>query len=1006
MNEDDDDNFAQTFRVNCNELNTISQMNSFFTDSNGHDSLKVFHSNIRSYSKHFDELLVYINNFPQLDILVCSECWLRVGEEGASLEGYDVVTTDRRRNRADGTVVHYSKRLNASTSQISLGDVYGVKLNFNYLNKNFTIVAMYRTFDSDLEQFLDDLETFCSNLSKNEICLFVGDLNICLFSHDPLTDRYLNIMTEAGLVQCIDKPTRVTDETSSCLDHIFLRYNDMSNVQSAVFQTAVTDHYSTALTISTMLPASCLPMNTQNTPEQHYIDHTLLTNKLVHSNWDPILDCQDADLCSVELTNVVKNAINESKKPMQFKNTRFKKLKPWISNDLIHLIRNRDKLSKRLKKRPFDRALRHEYCILRQNASNSLKYAKRQYYREKLNQANNNAKLFWSVINDLAGRSKPRDSFNIGKFLLGSPKITPLLCKEVANDFNSFFASVGSELASVINSSGPQVLNDSDYALHSVFTLRTVTEQDVIRHVMSLRGGSSPGLDGVPASVLKNNLHILSKPLLHLVNLSLSKGIFPSNLKTARVCPLYKASDYTDKNNFRPISLLSVFSKIIEKIVKEQLVLYLKQYDILVNCQYGFREGKNISDALFDVNKEINEALSLNLRIMLILLDLKKAFDSVCRKRLLSKLEAIGVRGNALSFFKSYLSDRFQCVSLCGVNSDTLPVEYGVVQGSTLGPILFLIYINNISKLTLNCKLFLFADDTLLLLTGKNWQEVRLKALSDLFVLKRWFDNNLLSLNISKTKFLPISLSSATDYQIQDLVIHNCSDVLSTTCSCEAIDKVYFYKYLGVIFDCRMKWSEHIIYLKKKIRKYIYAFRQLSYILNQKEIKLAYYAYVQSLLSYGIIAWGGSFKTIIKPVVVVQKAILKTGFKKNKRYPTNLLFQETETLSVRHLFIKQLLDHMYKNFDAIFTPIQHSYNTRYARNVGVSHIQLVKSYSITNPFYIAQSLYRNICTLFPHSSFFYAISFPTFQKLVKQWLKTLSVEEADAIILTDYRQRT
>ena len=229
-------------------------------------------------------------------------------------------------------------------------------------------------------------------------------------------------------------------------------------------------------------------------------------------------------------------------------------------------------------------------------------------------------------------------------------------------------------------------------------------------------------------------------------------------------------------------------------------------------------------------------------------------------------------------------------------------------------------------------------------------------------IIKKWLDQNILSLNISKTKYMPLSLSQQSDYALQDVVIHSCGDHQSNTCNCKTIDNVPYYKYLGVIFDFRLKWSEHIEFLKKNIRKYLFAFKQLRAVLKDNEIKLTYFAYVQSVISFGIIAWGAAYKTTLNPLLIAQKSILKVAFNKPIRYPTDSLFSDTSILSIRHLFIKNLLIHIHKNFNHMFTSTTHTYNTRYSINTGINAMQLVKAYSATNPAYVANVLFRNIIT--------------------------------------------
>jgi len=290
----------------------------------------------------------------------------------------------------------------------------------------------------------------------------------------------------------------------------------------------------------------------------------------------------------------------------------------------------------------------------------------------------------------------------------------------VAEEFNKYFSRVGENLASALDSSGEPVVNDEAYATQTVFTLHTVTEEELLKYVTSLRGGSAPGFDCISADFLKQHFNVLKIPLLHIVNTSLRTGEFPDAFKVAKVIPIYKGNDITNVANFRPISLLSVFTKVLEKIVKDQLSVYLETNNILTSCQYGFRKNKNITEAFFKLNKLINSAITSGKKLLITFFDLAKAFDSIKRSLLLKKLKLIGIKGVTLNWFKIYLSNRKQFVSINGMNSDQESVNYGVIQGSTLGPLLFLIYINNLSKIPISGDMFLFADDAAICFQGND----------------------------------------------------------------------------------------------------------------------------------------------------------------------------------------------------------------------------------------------------------------------------------------------
>lgn len=619
----------------------------------------------------------------------------------------------------------------------------------------------------------------------------------------------------------------------------------------------------------------------------------------------------------------------------------------------------------------------------------------------KLQNSVSDPKNFWRTINELAGRKTKKDIFPLEQYI-GDRNLSRDLDvrKQIANEFNIYFSQVGNNLAQAINTSGPKVVNDADYTVNSTFTLSTVTEHDLLRHIHSLRGGSAPGHDCISASFLKAHANVLLKPLLHVINISLQTGEFPEPFKIAKVIPIYKSNDITEKSNFRPISLLSTLTKVIEKIVKEQFILYLDTNDIIVSNQYGFRKSKNISDALFHLNRDINSSITNNHRCLIVFLDLAKAFDTVDRSILISKMEHIGVTGNALNWMKSYFDSRQQFVNINGVNSDQLPVDYGVIQGSTLGPLLFLIYINNISRIRISGKLYLFADDSAILFEGKNWREVFDKTANDLAVLKTWFDQNVLTLNVTKTKYMPIYLRNRNDMMDLTLKLHTCGNTRNINCRCQAIGQVDEYKYLGVMFDSKMTWERHIKYLNSKLRKMTYAFKQLGEILDTREIKMAYHAYVQSVLESGIIAWGGTYKTNLQPLLITQKAVLKASLGKGRRYPTDLIFSDLKVLDIRQLYVRVLLTYLYKNADNVFDTITHNYCTRSAENIGIRTPRISRIYSTTNSYVIANYLYHNIPQYLRLTNNY---TLPNYKVELTKWLLALGRDNTELLITSNYR---
>lgn len=730
-----------------------------------------------------------------------------------------------------------------------------------------------------------------------------------------------------------------------------------------------------------------------------FIDIAVLDELIRSQSWSEVLAQQDVNTSCDLLMNTL-----ESLKKLATKNvkqtTRYKKIKPWITLELIKGIRKRDKLSKLLKHQPFNGNLRNYYNSFRNQLAKSIKKVKVEYYKKQISQSNGNPKEFWNIIKEFSGvNSKPKNSFPIKNFLCRSD-MTDGAVRGVANSFNNYFSQVGHKLASELPPPvGPAVVDDNAHRVEHVMRLEPVTEDQVRRCVQEMRGGSAPGIDNFSTLTLKRNLNFIILPLTHIINLSIKFGVFPLNFKTAKVVPLYKSNDKSSFNSYRPISLLCVLSKVLEKCVKLQLQQFLENNHILAPCQFGFRKGKNSSDALFLLNKFLMESINKNRKSIILFIDLAKAFDSLDKSILFHKLECVGVRNTALKWFKSYLSDRKQIVSICGQTSDTLNVDYGVVQGSTLGPILFLIYINNIDKLNISGRIFLFADDTAVVFEGNTWEEVYRNATHDLQIIKSWFDQNVLTMNVNKTQYLPIALRTVAEPPADlKLVLHTCGNSDSNNCNCHSIERVDQYKYLGVILDSKLRYENHINYLKNKLRKVIFPFILLSQILNEKEIKMVYCAFVQSVIQYGIIAYGGTHRTILEPLSVVQKSIIKAGFQKSKQYPSEMLFRETSIFTVRQLYIKTLLIYTFLNNDLIITPIAHNYPTRNALNIGSQAPRAIKSTNFTNSYFIANILYQNI----PQEIRDCEGSKIVFKRLVNSWLLETGSEHAEALITSIY----
>ena len=379
---------------------------------------------------------------------------------------------------------------------------------------------------------------------------------------------------------------------------------------------------------------------------------------------------------------------------------------------------------------------------------------------------------------------------------------------EISNILNKHFASVGPQLASKIPHSPIHFSRylPKDSSPSSSFAFNAVLLCEVEAEINSLPPNKALGLYSCPVRILKDASQTLSKPLAILLNKSVQSGIYPSKLKHAKIIPVFKNEDESDPNNYRPISLLSVFNRIFEKLMYKRLQSFIDKYDILSKSQYGFRENCSTQDALIDIVNKIQLNFDKKLCSCGIFIDLKKAFDTVDHDILLYKLEHYGIRGIANSWICSYLKNRRQTVQVGPYISKTEVSSCGVPQGSVLGPLLFLLYINDISYSSNQLNFFLFADDTNLLYADKNLRSLEVTVNKELASVCNWLMANKLSLNTKKSNFVIFR-----PYQ-KRMNFHVTIKLFDDKNSSILLERKDYVKYLGVLIDSILSWRQHILF--------------------------------------------------------------------------------------------------------------------------------------------------------------------------------------------------
>ena len=502
--------------------------------------------------------------------------------------------------------------------------------------------------------------------------------------------------------------------------------------------------------------------------------------------------------------------------------------------------------------------------------------------------------------------------------------------QQIADGLNDFFVNIGPNLASKIPFTPKNVsdfLTSVPSPMNSLF-LTPTDEEEVVDICSSFKTGTSSGFDDIKPHIVKTICNHIKKPLSHIINLSISSGIVPDELKVARVVPIHKSDDATLCNNYRPISVLPVFSKMFEKIIHKRLYDFLERHNLLHNCQIGFRKKLSSYMALLNTYDKIAADLDKGLHTMGIFLDLSKAFDTINHDILLAKLHHYGVRGSAFEWFKIYLSHRSQYVCFNNHKSSYRNISCGVPQGSVLGPLLFIIFLNDIAFSSDKLTFVTYADDTNVIVSHANLPDLITTVNRELDNMSLWFKANKLSLNIDKTNYI-IFKNRHSNRVYNDLNI--CIDGIE-------ISRVSYTKFLGVLLDDSLTWSKHTSNVVNILSKYCGIMYRLKDILPSNTLFSLYNTLMFPHLSYCNLIWADSNNTNLHKIHLKQKRIMRLCSNSHWLEHTPPLFKKFNTLTIYDIHKLTLClfmyNHAFNNLPDTFTDYFiknrsiHSYPTR------------------------------------------------------------------------------
>lgn len=511
------------------------------------------------------------------------------------------------------------------------------------------------------------------------------------------------------------------------------------------------------------------------------------------------------------------------------------------------------------------------------------------YFNSYFQQHKNNIKRTWDGIKSIINISKR--SKTCPSQLLDHKHVLNETPAGIANTFNTYFTSVGNSLDSKIRSTSKNFREYMPSCATGSFFMNPTDTSEIVEIINSLITSKATGPHSIPTHILKIGSSLLASPISYIINQSFNQGIVPDVFKLAKVVPVYKSGSADICSNYRPISLLSNISKIIEKATHRRLYEFLEKSNVIYDLQFGFRKEHSTNHALVNLVSNVNDVLDRGEFACGLFLDLQKAFDTVNHQILLHKLETYGIRGVCLSWFSSYLNGRKQYVAVEDTNSYTSLVDIGVPQGSILGPLLFLVYINDFHNCLSSGVAQHFADDTAIVFNGLAIKKMKLMMSREISKIDDWLCANRLSLNAAKTEiilFRPVNKRCQSNFNLK---IKNTKIFLS--------NKV---KYLGVVLDPHLSWRYHLSDLSKKLTRANGFLSKIRYFVDTPTIISLYYSLFQSHLTYGCLAWGLTCKNSLSRILSLQRRAIKiisfSGYNNPSPHSTSYLFSRLGILKL------------------------------------------------------------------------------------------------------------
>lgn len=899
------------------------------------------HLNIQSMLNKYNELEVLVSD-TQADALCLTETWLTTDATNtANIPDYELIANYCRDEHIHGGTAIYVKN-GIKAKKLSFVAQYSVEMHLEccgvllYQNDGYktVLLSIYRPPAGDIEMLLTNLSTILVEVTKlSSRVVICGDLNIDSLkatAHSKLLD---DLLKSFDMTDYCNEPTRIAVDknqrkTETSIDYMVTNLPHHL-LECKIFEPHLSDHTAQILIISTEQLEET-PKKQHRTIKKRCITDNNIANlkyRLAQETWNEA-NSENVDEAFEGFLNTFLWLYNITCPEYDITIKTEKINKKWVSDEIRTSSRNLKDMY-HLTKTQNSEELNELYKDRKKAHRKLINETKKTFNANLIQNADNKPKQIWKIVRDELGQSKQKNQIIIKNE--DGELIKP---EDIPETFGNYFSTIAQKKLTdhfddKISESCTTLPNSSQSMSYI-----PITAQDVIKIIKNLPNKKSCGSDGVLIKVIKGVCEVIAAPLAAIINKSIQCGVFPNCLKLAIVIPIFKKGDETSIENYRPISLLSIFSKIFERVMYNNIVSFTNKYQLVSDTQHGFREKRSTETASFHFIEYVHKQLDQNKYVAGLFFDLSRAFDTIDIKFVEQKLYCIGIRSNLLEWIISFLSNRKQCVRINNNISSQYNIDIGAAQGSVLAPLIFILYIND---LKLSGFMINFADDTSVIASAATREQLELSIETIKYEMNEWCFANRLILNADKTIYVHFYRS------IPVLPLDTLSDHV---------------KFLGTYINSNLSWANQINYASKKLNTAYFALLKLKLKVPHQTLVDMYYAMVYPHISYNIVLWGQA--SDIKRVFIIQKRILRLIFDLKRIESCRNTFKKYKILTLYSIFIYKcaLFVYNHKNNFKTNKDTNIHYSTRGASNLSTP-AHNTKKYE-KSPYYSCLKVFNNL----------------------------------------------